>query len=293
MLLCIKETRGPVIQARLIKIDSKPAAPSPPSISLPTPPSTDQPPQPLSKVASTASAPPPLKSLLYIATIRPFHMLVTEPVIAAFTLWSAFCFGIVYTSIQSIAQIYQSNYSFTDSQAGLLQLALLTGLCLGLLPCLAQNAYYHRCTRQNNNTPIPERRLPISCLASLFALSGGLFWYAWSSYPHVHWIVPTVGLALIGFGVQIVVTAVALYTADAYSLFAGSALSAVGFGENLMAAWLPLASRRLYTVLGFQWASTVLAFAALALTAAPAVLLVWGEKVRERSPFIREARYLK
>ena len=88
------------------------------------------------------------------------------------------------------------------------------------------------------------------------------------------------------------VTAVALYITDAYSMFAGSAVSAVGFGENLMAAWLPLASRRMYNVLGYQWASAVLGFAALALTAAPVVLLIWGEKVRGRSRFIRDARYL-
>ena len=80
---------------------------------------------------------------------------------------------------------------------------------------------------------------------------------------------------------------------DAYTLFAGSAVSCFAFGENMFAAWLPLASRRMYDVLGFQWASTVLAFAALTLTGAPMVLLVWGEKVRGRSRFIREARYLR
>ena len=59
-----------------------------------------------------------MRSLLYTAVIRPFHMLLTEPVVAAFTLWSAFCFGIVYTCIQSIAQIYEPYYGFTDAQCG-------------------------------------------------------------------------------------------------------------------------------------------------------------------------------
>ena len=45
-------------------------------------------------------------------------MLLTEPVVIAFTLWSAFCFGIVYTCIQSIAQIYEAYYGFTDAQSG-------------------------------------------------------------------------------------------------------------------------------------------------------------------------------
>ena len=177
-------------------------------------------------------------------------------------------------------------------QSSLLQLSILIGLLLGFLPCLVQNAYYLRSTLHHNNIPIPERRLPASVLASIVGLTGGLFWYAFASSPNVRWIFPTIGLAFIGFGVQIVVTAVALYTAEAYSLYAGSALSAVGFGENLMAAWLPLASRRLYRALGFRWASALLAFAALALTAAPVVLLVWGKEIRGRSRFIREAKYL-
>lgn len=219
-------------------------------------------------------------------------MLVTEPVVAAFTLWSSLCFGIVYICIQSVTQVYQTNYGFTDSQCGLLQLSLLLGLYLGVLPCMYQNAAYQRCTHRNNGVPIPERRLPASVIASLIGLAGGLFWYAWASYPNVHWILPTIGLALIGFGVQVVVTAAAQYVTDAYTLFAGSAISCFAFGENIFAAWLPLASRKMYDVLGFQWASTVLAFAALILTIAPVVLLIWGEKIRGRSPFIKEARYL-
>lgn len=72
------------------------------------------------------------------------------------------------------------------------------------------------------------------------------------------WILPTVGLGFVGFGVQIVVTAAAMYVTDAYSKFAGSAIANVAFGENMMAAWLPLATRRMYNVLGFQWASSLL-----------------------------------
>ncbi|KAL8712569.1 MAG: hypothetical protein Q9220_003100 [cf. Caloplaca sp. 1 TL-2023] len=286
LFFAIKETRGPVIRARIPQMN---ATLSPPTFKDT---SKEQKPDVDSMATPALSDPHSLKSLLYAAAIRPFHMLFTEPVIAAFTLWSGLCFGIVYTGIQSVGQIYTVNYSFSAAQCGLLQLAVLVGLVLGLIPCLLQNSYYQRCTAQNNNIPIPERRLPVSILASLFGLTGGLFWYAWASCPYLHWILPTIGLAFIGFGVQVVVTSVGLYIADAYSLFAGSALSAVGFGENLMAAWLPLATKRMYGTLGNQWASALLGFATLALAAAPIALVVWGEGVRGRSRFIKEARYL-
>ena len=60
-----------------------------------------------------------------------------------------------------------------------------------------------------------------------------------------------------------------------------------------MAAWLPLATRRLYGALGYQWASALLGFAALALTVAPIALLIVGDKVRGSSRFIQEARYAR
>ena len=270
----------------------------------------------ISKTDPVPSISQSLKSVLYTAITRPFHMLFTEPVVAAFAAWSAFSFGIVYACIQSITQIYEAHYGFTDAQSGyvflcfnlqttqcctlltltsliesLLQISVLIGLFLGILPCIAQNAYYQRSTLRNNNISIPERRLPASVIISLVGQTGGLFWYGWASYPHVHWIVPTLALALIGISVQIIITTGTLYIADAYSLFAGSAISVIGFGENMMAAWLPLATRRMYNALGYQWASSLLGFASLALTIAPLMLMIWGEKVREKSHFIKEARY--
>lgn len=117
LLLFTSETRGPVIQARLAKLEPKfahfPIVNRPSSQAASMEPTT-------SAMERTPSAQEPvsIRSLLYTATIRPFHMLLTEPVVAAFTLWSAFCFGIVYTCIQSIAQIYENYYGFTDAQSG-------------------------------------------------------------------------------------------------------------------------------------------------------------------------------
>ena len=89
---------------------------------------------------------------------------------------------------------------------------------------------------------------------------------------------------------MVIITAVDLYIADAYMKYAGSAIAAVAFGENLFAAWLPLAAKSMYTTLGFQWASSLLGFVAVGLTAAPVVLWWKGEVVRGKSEFIREAK---
>ena len=91
---------------------------------------------------------------------------------------------------------------------------------------------------------------------------------------------------------MVIITAVDMYITDSYAKYAGSAVAAVAFGENIFAAWLPLAANRMYTVLGFQWASSLLGFVAVTLTLAPIVLFFKGEAIRRRSPFIKEASYL-
>lgn len=82
-----------------------------------------------------------------------------------------------------------------------------------------------------------------------------------------------------------------MYVTDAYAKYAASASAAICFGENMFAAFLPLAAMSMYTNLGFQWASSLLAFVALALSFAPVILVLRGEDIRRRSPFMSQAVY--
>lgn len=235
---------------------------------------------------------PSIQHLLFEAITRPVYLLCVEPVVFCFTLWSSFSFGLVFISTQSVAQVYSTNYAFTDGASGLVQIALFVGEICGFFACFPQNRYYQKSAARNAaeaGVPIPEARLPFSIPASLLGLTGGLFWYAWSSFGYVHWMVPTIGLAFVGFGIMVIVTTVDFYITDAYGRYAGSAIAAVAFGENVFAAWLPLAASSMYTALGFQWASSLLGFVALILTLAPIGLVLIGDKVRKRSKFIERA----
>ena len=113
--------------------------------------------------------------------------------------------------------------------------------------------------------------------------------YGWTSYSAINWMVPTIGLSMVGFGTTAVVVSIANYLIDAYSKYAASALGAVGLVENTSIAFLPLAATAMYTNLGFQWASSLLAFMSLALVATPFAVLRWGKEIRSRSPFMKEA----
>ncbi|TKA69079.1 hypothetical protein B0A55_08140 [Friedmanniomyces simplex] len=240
----------------------------------------------------------PLYTRLLKSTTRPAYLLFTEPVLLASTLWSAFSFGTVFLFTQSTAQVFTSLYGWEEYSIGYVQGAVVIGEIIGWFPTLYSSHLYLKSASRNTEVPgrpIPEARLYLSVFGSFVGITGGMFVYAWTSYPSLPWIAPTIGLGMVGFGIQVVVTAVADYITDIYAAsgYAGSAVSAVAAGENVVAAFLPLAAQSMYINLGFQWASTLLGLLALLLSFAPVVFILFGRQFRARSPFMRAGGQLK
>lgn len=274
-----RETRGPAILAKRAKQARKL--------------------MPQSSLAEASGSPShtsiSLKDFFYGNIIRPAHLLCTEPVVFFFTLLSALSYGLLFISTQSVTQIYMTNYGWAEYQAGLVQLSLVVGEFIGFLACIFQNKIFERAAAKtasgDPNPNLPEVRLYASIPGSFVGLAGGLFWYGWTSYSSLPWILPTIGLGIVGFGSVVVMQAIMMYVTDAYAKYAASASAAICFGENIFAAFLPLAALSMYTNLGFRWASSLLAFVALALSFAPVVLVLRGEDIRRRSPFMSQAVY--
>jgi hypothetical protein len=226
--------------------------------------------------------------------IRPTRMLCTEGVVLTFGLWSAFCIGIAFMFTQSILQVYSELYNWTFFGTGLVQLAIVIGELIGLVASLYQDRLYFRTAKRNiehPGHPVPEARLYLSIPASCIGLMGGLFLFAWTSYATIPWVVPSMALSFVGFGMFCSTAAVTTYVVDAYAKYSASAVAGIAFLENIMAAFLPLATQSMYRTLGFQWASSLLAFIALVLSLIPLVLMRHGKSIRARSPFMDHAGY--
>ncbi|OJJ32505.1 hypothetical protein ASPWEDRAFT_54102 [Aspergillus wentii DTO 134E9] len=231
--------------------------------------------------------------LMQISFERPTRMLLTEPVVTFFTLWISFAWGILYLFFNSVVQTFAANYGFNTFQTGLIQLAISVGALIGTVFNPFQDWIYFRSAANNKEIPgkpIPEARLYTAIPGSLL-FAGGLFWYGWSSFPHVHWIVPTCGIAAAGVGIYSIYMAVINYLTDAYEKYAASALSAASLGRNSFGAFLPLASYVLFNNLGFGWAGSLLGFIGIALSVVPVVLVLKGPAIRRRSPFMRESTF--
>lgn len=236
-----------------------------------------------------------LKVFLRENIIRPSFLLCTEAVVFFFTLLSGLSYGLVFISTQSVAQVFSKTYDFTEPQTGFVQAALVVGEIAGFLCChFIQDRYFARAMSASTIIPNPrlaEKRLYLAVPGSFIGLTGGLFWYGWTSGPTLSWWLPSAGLFLIGFGTMVVMQAIMMYVTDAYARYAASASAAICFGENIFAAFLPLASQGMYTKLGFPWASSTLGFVAFVLSFAPVVLIWKGEKIRRKSPFMEKSIY--
>lgn len=73
--------------------------------------------------------------------------------------------------------------------------------------------------------PTAEGRLYFSCIESAF-MPIGLFWFGWTSYPSIPYIVPALAVGCATMGIFSIYLAVFNYLADTYHRYASSAIAA-------------------------------------------------------------------
>ncbi|CAG8973316.1 hypothetical protein HYALB_00000078 [Hymenoscyphus albidus] len=131
-----------------------------------------------------------------------------------------------------------------------------------------------------------SRRLPLACVGGpLFVV--GLFWLGWTAKPQIPYYVPMLAGIPSGMGFVLIFMALLNYLADAYEIYAASAMAAASCARSVAGALLPFAAEPMYRRLGVQWATSVLAFLSLAVCAIPWVFLWKGDTIREGSKFCR------
>lgn len=211
---------------------------------------------------------------------RALLMLATEPRVLGCTLWSAFTLGTIYLFTQSVEIVFGDSYGWNPVQAGFVQGAIVIGEILSLSSIWSTEYLYWKSSRSAGSTTslqqrrTAEARLYLALPGGLVGVSGGMLIYAWSAKSSISWVAPAAGLALVGWGSVTVINCVASYIVDAYPLVAGSAMVALALGENTFIAFLPLAAQPMYRRLGSPWASTLLAFVSMVLSAIPIVFLM-------------------
>jgi len=79
--------------------------------------------------------------------------------------------------------------------------------------------------RSSTGRAPPEARLMPSMIGC-FMLPLGLFWFSWTNYVSIHWIVCILATIPFGFSHVTIFLSIANYLMDSYTVYAASALSA-------------------------------------------------------------------
>jgi len=225
-----------------------------------------------------------LLRMISISVYRPFHLLFTEPVVFFFSLWITFSWSILYMTFGTIPLIFSTVYHFEIQTQGAIFSAISIASILFTVICIYQEKF----AKARNKLPnSPESRLYFSCVESTL-MPIGMLLYGWSSRADVHWIVPTIAIALATMGIFSVYLAVFNYLADIYHRYASSALAAQSFCRNCLGGAFPLVTDALFTNLGYGPAGTLLGGIGVLLTFVPWVLVFFGPKIRARSKFASE-----
>ncbi|KAH8202443.1 hypothetical protein TruAng_003428 [Truncatella angustata] len=172
--------------------------------------------------------------------LRPFQLLIFEPMCLALDIFSAILLGILYLFFGAFGVVFGNAYGFNLWQTGLAFLGIFTGMITASATSPVWRKVHSRLVAGNNGISEPEFHLP-PAVAGAVLVPIGLFWFAWSSYPWVHWMVPIVGSGVFGMGTLLVFTGIFTFLVDAYPLYAASALAANAFTRCAFAVGVDIA----------------------------------------------------
>ncbi|PQE12998.1 MFS multidrug transporter protein [Rutstroemia sp. NJR-2017a BBW] len=229
-----------------------------------------------------------IKQEFKIALSRPWILLFREPIVFLLSLYMAIIYGTLYMLFSAFPIVYQVERGWSAGVSGLAFLGVLVGMMIAVGYSLWDNKRYNNVAAQHKGMAPPESRLPPAIIGS-FALPIGLFWFAWTNYPGLHWSISIIATAPFGFGMVLVFLSIMNYLIDTYVIYAASVLAANSVLRSLFGAAFPLFTTYMYENLGIHWASSIPAFLALACVPFPFLFYKYGEAIRMKCKFAAEA----
>lgn len=216
---------------------------------------------------------------------RPWVLLFCEPIVLIASTYMAILYGTIYMFLGAFSIVYQQQRGWDAGTGGLSFLGLAAGMLCGLAYTIADNRRY---AKLGATSATPESRLPPGMVGAV-ALPVGMFAFAWTNGPDVHWAVGIVLSAPFGFGCVGVFLACFNYLMDSYTVYAASVLAASAMLRSFFGAAFPLFVSQMYAALGIHWASSIPAFLTVACLPFPFFMYKFGSAVRSRCKYAQEA----
>ncbi|EAW12568.1 MFS transporter [Aspergillus clavatus NRRL 1] len=215
---------------------------------------------------------------------RPWILLFQEPIVLLLSIYMAIIYGTLYMLFGAFPIVYAGQRGWNQGVSGLAFLGIMIGMMIAVTYSIIDNKRYIRVQEEHNGFAPPEARLP-PCLVASIAIPMGLFWFAWTNYPSIHFLASISAGIPFGFGMVLVFLSLMNYMIDTYTIFAASVLAANSILRSVFGAAFPLFVKYMYSSLGIHWASSVPAFLALACVPFPFLFYKYGHAVRTKCKY--------
>lgn len=113
----------------------------------------------------------------------------------------------------------------------------MIGQFLAMLFYIFLETRYRKAIARDPTKATPEARLAPAMIGGVL-LPIGLFWFAWTTFPNIHWAVSIIGSSFFGFGQVLLFISLFNYMIDAYTIFSSSALASSAIVRALFGAAL-------------------------------------------------------
>lgn len=166
---------------------------------------------------STLDAGKPPVSLpgkLKIALTRPWVLLFREPIVLVSSIYISIIYGTLYLNFAAYPIVFQELRGWSVGIGGLAFTGTAIGVVVATLTSILDNKHYVlKQSEAKGNALPPESRLYPAIVGSIF-IPTGLFWFAWTCGPNIHWAIPIVGSAFFSCGLVMVFMSLLNYLID-------------------------------------------------------------------------------
>lgn len=250
---------------------------------------------------------------LSVSLTRPWILLFCEPIVLLTSLYISIVYGTLYMFFAGFPIVFEKTRGWSEGVAGLPFVGVAIGVCLATLSAGVDNKHYVRLCKTaeaEGRAVEPEARLRIAMVGSI-VLPIGLFLFAWTTYPSVHWIAPIIGGVFFSCGLVMVFISLMSYLIDSCTfsilfcfpsattkhlltcladvVYAASVMAANSMLRSLFGTAFPLFTTQMYEKLGNQWASSIPAFLVLGCLPFPFLFHKYGPQIRSRCKYTSEA----
>ncbi|KAM0792067.1 hypothetical protein ACM66B_004772 [Microbotryomycetes sp. NB124-2] len=225
------------------------------------------------------------KTLVTRTLCRPFIMLATEPISLLVTIYMSVVYGLLYGTFSVFPIIWEQLRGFTQGRGGLIFIGVGIGTTTGaILNVMMQRHYRYLVPKWHGHPPPEERLYGAMCAGPILVV--GLLYLGWTgNFPSIHWAVPAGATIIIGMSFTLVFISLSSYLIEVYLMFSASALAATTIARSAVGAAFPLFTHAMYTNLGVNWATTLLALIALLIAPSPFIFYRYGARIRGASRF--------